>query len=162
MDEVMDDQDAPLEAPENHTETPERHTNQAGGVSNQGNLRRDIARYGNDKKCPLLTIKGLGYRSPAYRETKRLVREIEADLGGAEHLSAAERQTIQHAAVLGAIAQDIEVKYLLGRHVDLVVLCRILNAQTRAFNAIGYRRRLRDVTPTLESYLTNLKEPNQS
>jgi hypothetical protein len=83
--------------------------------------------------------------------------KIEADLGGGEHLSAMERQMIQHGAVLGAIAQDMETKYLLGRHVDLVALTRVLNAQRRAFDAIGYRRRQRDVTPTLEHFLGGLK-----
>src|SRR6516164_11057404 len=151
------------ETTENHMEMTGNHNaDRIGDVHNQGNLRRDVARYGNGTKCPLLTIKGLGYRSPAYRETKRLIREIEADLGGAEQLSAAERQTIQHAAVLGAIAQDIEAKYLLGRHVDLVVLCRILNAQNRAFGAIGYRRRQRDVTSTLDGYLAKLEKTEHS
>jgi len=50
----------------------------------------------------------------------------------------------------------MEAKYLLGRKIDLVVLCRVLNAQRRAFDAIGYRRRQRDVTPTVDSFLTNL------
>jgi len=164
----MDDQSVPPDAP---PETTRIHTKplensaetQVGDICNQGNLQRDIARYGNDKECRLLTIKGLGYRSPAYRETKQLVAEIESALGGAEHLSPMERQMIQHGAVLGAIAQDMETKYLLGRHVDLVALTRVLNAQRRAFDAIGYQRRQRDVTPSLDSVLVGLnKEPKEN
>ena len=105
----------------------------------------------------LLTLKGLGHRSPAYRATKQLIREIEADLGGAENLSATERQMVQHGAVLGAIAQDYEARYLMGRQPDLALLCRVLKAQRSCFDAIGYRRRQRDVTPTLEHFLGNLK-----
>jgi len=152
-----DDQNAPPEAPEIPAES-----RPVGDVYNQGNLPRDLAAYGADEKCRLLTLEGLDRRSMAYRETKQLATEIESDLGGAEHLSAMERQMIQHGAVLGAIAQDMETKYLLGRRVDLVVLCRVLNAQRRAFDAIGYRRRQRDVTPTLESFLTKIQSPDDS
>jgi len=161
MDDQDPDQDAPSEAPEKPPESsPVAGVyNDVGGVCNQGNLKRDLAQYSADEKCRLLTLEGLDRRSMAYRETKQLATEIESDLGGAEHLSAMERQMIQHGAVLGAIAQDMETKYLLGRRVDLVVLCRVLNAQRRAFDAIGYRRRQRDVTPTLESFLTKIKDP---
>jgi hypothetical protein len=75
--------DAPPETTRIHTKSPENSAeSQVGDICNQGNLQSDIARYGNDKECRLLTIKGLGYRSPAYRETKQLVAEIEAALGG--------------------------------------------------------------------------------
>jgi hypothetical protein len=111
-----------------------------------------------DEKCRLLTIEGLDHRTTAYRETKQLVADIEADLGGAEHLSAMERQMVQHGAVLGAIANDMETKYLMARQIDLVVLCRVLNAQRRAFDAIGYKRRQRDVTPTLEGFLSKIEK----
>ena len=110
-------------------------------------------------KSRLLTLDGVDRRTAAYRETKQLIAEIETDLGGSEHISAMERQMVQHGAVLGAIAADMETKYLMGRHIDLVQLCTVLNAQRRAFDAIGYRRRQRDVTPSLESFLTKMKEP---
>ena len=125
------------------------------GVYDHGNLRMD-AQYRADEKCRLLTLEGIDRRTAAYRETRQLIADIESDLGGAEHISAMERQMVQHGAVLGAIAADMEAKYLLGRKIDLVVLCRVLNAQRRAFDAIGYRRRQRDVTPTVDSFLTNL------
>jgi hypothetical protein len=64
---------------------------------------------------------------------------------------------VQHGAVLGAIAQDYEAQYLMGRQPDLALLCRVLKAQRSCFDAIGYRRRQRDVTPTLEHFLGNLK-----
>ena len=105
-------------------------------------------------KSRLLTLDLLDGRTAACRVAKQLVTEIETDLGGAEHISAMERQMAQHGAVLGAIAQDLEAKYLQGQRIDLVSLCTVLNAQRRAFDAIGYRRRQRDVTPSLESFLT--------
>jgi len=144
-------------------ETAENHTkqvyNQASGANRvaRNQAQKDVANYRWGRRRNLLTLKGLGHRSPAYRATKQLIREIEADLGGAENLTAAERQMVQHGAVLGAIAQDYEARYLMGRQPDLTLLCRVLKAQRSCFDAIGYRRRQRDVTPTLEHFLGNLK-----
>jgi hypothetical protein len=114
-------------------------------------------------KNRLLTLEGLDRRTAAYRETKQLIEEISGDLGGADHLSAAERQMVQHGAVLGAYATDLEAQYLKGRRIDLTALCTILNTQRRCFDAIGYQRRQRDVTPSLDSVLVSLnKEPKEN
>src|SRR5262245_12535793 len=109
-------------------------------------------------KNRLLTLEGLDRRTAAYRETKQLIEEISGDLGGADRLSAAERQMVQHGAVLGAYATDLEAQYLKGRRIDLTALCTILNTQRRCFDAVGYQRRQRDVTPSLDSVLAGLKE----
>src|SRR5215813_5696679 len=145
-------------------ETTENHTkpvcNQGASAANRvarNQAQKDVANYRWGRTRNLLTLKGLGRRSPAYRATKQLIAEIEADLGGAENLTATERQMVQHGAVLGAIAQDYEARYLMGRQPDLNLLCRVLKAQRSCFDAIGYRRRQRDVTPTLEHFLGNLK-----
>jgi hypothetical protein len=127
----MDDQNRPPEIPAEGRQIASRY---------ERDDPRMAAHYGADRKCRLLTLEGLDQRTNAYRETRQLVAEIESDLGGAEHISTCERQMIQHGAVLGAIASDMEAKYLLGRKIDLVVLCRVLNAQRRAFDAIRYRR----------------------
>jgi hypothetical protein len=114
----MDDQNAPKamlpETTENHTKPV---YNQASGANRvaRNQAHKDVANYRWGRTRNLLTLKGLGHRSPAYRATKQLIREIEADLGGAEHLTATERQMVQHGAVLGAIAQDYEARYLMGR-----------------------------------------------
>jgi len=159
----MDDQDAPRGTPPETAENyAKRMYNQTGSGANRvarNQAQKDVANYRWGRTRNLLTLKGLGHRSPAYRATKQLIREIEADLGGAEHLTAAERQMVQHGAVLGAIAQDYEARYLMGRQPDLTLLCRVLKAQRSCFDAIGYRRRQRDVTPTLEHFLGNLNDP---
>jgi hypothetical protein len=120
--------------------------------------RRDTGRKRIDDRCRLLTLEGIDARTTSYRETRRLIDEIEQDLGGAENLSAAERQLVQHAAVLGAIAADLEAQYLKGRRIDVDGLVKVLHSQHRCFMAIGLRRRARDVTPpTLEHFLGSLK-----
>src|SRR5262249_30488312 len=149
----MDDQDRDKSPPEIPADS-----SPIAGVYTHGDAKL-AASYGADAPCRLLTLESIDRRTAAYRETAQLIAEIQSDLGGAENISAAEKQMIQHASVLGAIASDMEVKYLKGRAIDLVVLCRVLNAQRRAFDAIGYRRRQRDVTPeTLEGFLSKIEK----
>src|SRR5262249_26219855 len=113
------------------------------------------------KKYRLLTLDALHSQTAAYRETNTLISEVTADLGGSEHLSAAERQMVQHGAVLGAIATDMEVQYLKGRRINLMELCTVLNAQRRCFDAVGYKRRAKDITPTLQGFLDDLKDRDE-
>jgi hypothetical protein len=67
-----------------------------------------VAAYGGKER--LLTLDGVDKRTGAYRQTKQLITDIETDLGGPDQLSAAERQLVQHGAVLGAVLTDMEAK----------------------------------------------------
>jgi hypothetical protein len=104
-------------------------------------------------RARLLTLNDLDGRTAAYRETRKLIDEIEADLGGADRLSTAERQIVQRAAVLGAIAADTEARWIDGQPFDPVIYCTVINAQRRLLETIGLKRRPRDVTPDLKTYL---------
>src|SRR5437870_408254 len=70
-------------------------------ISHRGEGMGPIA-LGHLSKLKQSTL-DLDKRSTAYLETKKLITAIEADLGGPETLSAAERQLVQHAAVLGSM-----------------------------------------------------------
>jgi hypothetical protein len=107
--------------------------------------RRDTTR--------LLTLAHLDRRCAAYRTTKELIDSIESDLGGADRLSTGERQLIQHGAVLGAVLEDLEARWIAGAPLDMSSFCTIVNAQRRVLEAVGLRRVPRDVTPKLSSYL---------
>jgi hypothetical protein len=96
-----------------------------------------------------LTLGDLDRRTAAYRETRKLIDEIEGDLGGGDRLSTGERQLVQRAAVLGAVLTDTESRWIEGEPVDLTGYCTIVNAQRRVLETIGLRRRSKDVTPTL-------------
>jgi hypothetical protein len=109
-------------------------------------------------KARLLTLDGLDRRTAAYRETKRLIDELESDLGGADQLSSAERQIIQHAAVLGALLTDTEGRWIGGEPIDATVYCATINAQRRLFESIGIQRRPRNLTPRLHDYLSEAAE----
>jgi hypothetical protein len=66
-----------------------------------------------------------------------LIADIESDLGGADQLAAAERQLVQHGAILGAVLTDMEAKWLRGGHFDLATYCTTINCQRRVFEEIG-------------------------
>src|SRR5262245_29003868 len=101
------------------------------------------------------TFEAIDRRTASYRETRRLIGAIANDLGGYDELSTGEQQLVQRAAVLGAILVDMEAQWLRGeRPFDMLGYCTVINAQRRIFEAVGLRRRARDVT-TLTQYLTD-------
>jgi hypothetical protein len=104
-------------------------------------------------KHRLLALQDFDKRTLAYRETKALMAAIQGDLGGAEALSAAEKQIIQHAAITGAMLADMEVRYLAGKRIDTSEYGFLVGVQHRLFSLIGLRRRPKDVTPSLDQVL---------
>jgi hypothetical protein len=116
--------------------------------------RRNNRRRG---KRQLLTVVDIDKRTVAYAVTKQMITDIESDLGGHDQLSAGEKQLAQHAAILAALMTDMEIKYLRGRTIDAGQYCVLANAQRRLFEAIGLRRRPRDVTPSVDEYVRSLK-----
>src|SRR5262245_45073591 len=63
-------------------------------------------------KARLLTLSHLDRRTAAYRRTAELISSLEADLGGDP--STAQRALIQRAAVVAALLEDIETRFLAG------------------------------------------------
>src|SRR5262245_22807647 len=100
----------------------------------------------------LVTFENMDRRCLAFRETKRLISEIEGDLGGADRLTTGERQLVQRGAVLGSVLCDYEARWIAGEPIDVLAYCTVVNAQRRVFETIGLRRRPRDVTP-MKTYL---------
>jgi hypothetical protein len=100
-----------------------------------------------------VTFENMDRRCGAFRETKRLIGEIEGDLGGPDQLSTGERQLVQRGGVLGAILTDMEARWLAGEAIDVPMYCTVVNAQRRVFESIGLRRRPKDITPPLRDYL---------
>jgi hypothetical protein len=98
-------------------------------------------------KLRLLTLSDLDRRTAAYRECRKLIDEIETDLGGGDRLSTGERQLVQRAAVLGALLEDTESRWIEGQPIDPTSYCTVINAQRRVLESLGLQRRARDVTP---------------
>jgi hypothetical protein len=104
-------------------------------------------------KARFLTLADLDRRTSAFRQTEALISALESDLGGADALTTGERQLVQRAAVLGAVLEDMETRWIGGMPMDASAFCTVVNAQRRVLETIGLKRRQRDVTPNLSDYI---------
>ena len=107
-------------------------------------------------KLRLLTLDQLDHRTAAAKRCRDLIAAIELDLGGSDRLSTGERQIIQRAAIIGAVLEDIETRWLAGEPIDPALYATLGNAQRRLLETIGLRRRARDVTPSVDEYVARL------
>jgi hypothetical protein len=115
--------------------------------------RRARTRQG---KSRLLTLDFLDARTAAARAARQLVDTLSADLGGAEQLSAGERQLVQRAAMCGAIVADFEARWVAGQPVPLSEYLSAVNVQRRVLATLGLQRRAKPVE-TLQEYLAGLR-----
>lgn len=117
-------------------------------------LPDDSLEMGADKggKTRLLTLSDLDRRTRAAQQALALRGSFLSDLGGEDRVSAAQRELAQRGAILGAMLEDQEARWLSGGSVDLGEYCTLVNAQRRILADIGLERVPRDVT-NLDSYL---------
>ena len=82
---------------------------------------------------------------------------------GSDRATVAQQELAQRGAILGAMIEDQEARWLRGDGVDLAEYCTLVNAQRRVLADIGLERRARDVTPSLDGYLEAVatREPNE-
>jgi hypothetical protein len=104
-------------------------------------------------KLKLRSLDDLDARTNAARRARQLVADLENDLGGHDALSAGLRELVQRTALLGALCEDLEVKWLEGAPIDVGNYALLTNAQRRLLTTIGIERLPRDVSPTLDQYL---------
>jgi hypothetical protein len=92
-------------------------------------------------KLCLLTLDSIDRRCRASRRVRDLIAALEAEAGGADTLSASDRQLIQRAAITGAVLEDLEARMLAGdESVDPLILATLGNTQRRALEAVGLKR----------------------
>src|SRR5262245_15414829 len=84
-----------------------------------------------DGKVRRMTLGDLDGRTTAAKTARRLISEIESDLGGSDRLSAAERVLAHRAAVATAMAEDMEARWLTGHPVDIGAYGTLVNVTTR-------------------------------
>lgn len=104
----------------------------------------------------LRTLDDIDGRTRAARIAKELVVALESDLGG--DLTAAQRELVKRAALLGAIVGDAEAAWLERRPTDLNLYGTLADRQRRILEALGLRRVSRDVTPSVDEYLRKKRE----
>jgi hypothetical protein len=101
----------------------------------------------------MLTLADLDQRTRAYKQAVSLKSGFLSDLGGEDRATMAQRELAQRGAVLGAMLEDQEVKWLAGAPVELDKYCTLVNAQRRVLADIGLERRARDVSPSFNAYI---------
>ena len=93
----------------------------------------------------LRTLDDLDNRTAAARRARELVADLETDLGGG--LTTGERELVKRAAMLGAIVEDQEVRWLQRQPADLALYGTLVDRQRRILETLALRRVARDVTP---------------
>jgi hypothetical protein len=96
------------------------------------------------------TTDGRFHAALRYRD---ILEQIQADLGGPDGLSEAQRQLARRAATMCAQAEIMEAEAVSGRAFDVHCFATLANCQRRLFESIGIERRSRDITPSLSNYL---------
>jgi hypothetical protein len=101
---------------------------------------------------------GVDQRSAWVRRCKDILASHLSDLGGEDNTSAAERSIIRRASVMTVELERLEAKFAVAGEADADELdqySRIAANMRRLLEAVGLRRRPREVQQTLEAYLTN-------
>lgn len=114
--------------------------------------RKSVARsrVSNGSAIFLEAIDG---RSRNARRFRDVLAEIASDLGGAACLSEGQRQLARRCALLAVECERIEARAISGGRIDLDEYGKLVDRIGRAFVRLGIRRKQRDVTPDLRSYL---------
>jgi hypothetical protein len=99
------------------------------------------------RKVKLRSLADLDGRTSAARRTLELIENVTGDLGGADALSTGEKQLVQRAALTGALAEDLETKWLSGQDIDAGLYATLGNAQRRLFECLGLQRRAKTIVP---------------
>ena len=103
--------------------------------------------HNGGRRDRLRTLCDLDGRTRAAKLAQRLVADLESDLGGGDELSAGRRELLKRAAMLGAIVEDCEVRWLERKPVDLAEYLAAVNAQRRVLVTVGLDRVPHDITP---------------
>jgi hypothetical protein len=102
-----------------------------------------------------LTLDALDQRTRPFRRYQAISGAVLGDLGGEENTSEIERQLISRFAVLALTLEGMEAAALAGDQIDLDLFARGAGHLRRIGETLGLKRRPRDVTPSLESYLAS-------
>ena len=104
-------------------------------------------------KTRLISMDDLDRRTNAARIALETQDAIISDLGGADGLSTLERLAAQHAALAAAVVNDAYTRWLKGEEVSLPELACVQNCYLRIAGALGFARRAKDLTKSIDHYL---------
>jgi hypothetical protein len=88
------------------------------------------------------------------RRFRDVLASIAADLGGVDRLSEGQKQIARRCAMLSVECEIMESAAVAGQPFDLDAYGQLTDRLGRAFQRLGLKRVMHDVTPDLGAYLT--------
>jgi hypothetical protein len=88
------------------------------------------------------------------RRFRDVLASIATDLGGADGLSEGQKQIARRCAMLSVECEIMESAAVAGQPFDLDAYGQLTDRLGRAFQRLGLKRVMHDVTPDLGAYLT--------
>jgi len=95
---------------------------------------------------------------------RRMVKDIESDLGGRRFLTRIEGELIRAFAGSATMLQVQNVAIALGdsSEIDPTAYATMASTMLRIGSRLGLSRRMQDATPTLEQYIENQEEEHDA
>lgn len=105
-------------------------------------------------------LDGVDHRSATMRRLRDLYEAHVSDLGGHDHISEAERVLCRRAAMIVLQCELLEMRFAKAEDStaspkQFERYTKATGALTRLYNTIGTKRRPKDVTPDLQTYLAS-------
>ena len=110
-------------------------------------------------KSRLLTLNDLDRRTKAAQRAFDMHDRLVAERGGADGMSVLRYSMTRSVAVLCAMIEDQQTRWLRGEPVEATAIATLLNARRREAEIVGVDPEPKDVTPSLASYLQAKKTP---
>ncbi len=110
-----------------------------------------------------MSLESLDGRTAAAQCVRELIAALEADKGGADNMTTAERQVAMTAALTTAMVRDLGARWSRGEPVDLALFPTLSNSERLAYEAIrGFEYRSKDVTPSLAEIAARIEAEEQA
>jgi hypothetical protein len=116
-----------------------------------GLARAERAQQGDQGRQPFIDGDA---RLKVSRRFRDVLASIATDLGGVDRLSEGRKQIARRCAMLSVECEIMESAAVAGEPFDLDVYGQLTDRLGRAFQRLGLKRVMHDVTPDLGTYLT--------
>jgi hypothetical protein len=104
-----------------------------------GDAAKRLPRHSRTRrgKAKLLDLSNLDQRTAACKAARALIDALTASLGGADMLSAGERQLVERAALLSALIRDYETRWVAGERIAMSDYLASVNTLRRVLVSLG-------------------------